>query len=412
MDIKEMSDNIKLLLVEDDEDFSQALVRRLKKRNIAVERAASAEAALEILAVKGKEFNAVVSDIKLTGMSGTGFLGKVRELHDSMPVIMLTGYASLESAREAVRLHAADYLLKPLENIEELIDPIQKAAYGYQLLQDNKQLIAELQQRVEERTAELQKSRDELAELNRELEKKVAERTAMLIQTTRMAEIGGLASGVAHEFNNIIGIIEGYAQMAEVNNEQGYVREALKMIQECVIRGKDVTQSLLGYAGKLKSKKQPSDIREIIRRTLLLISRSFAAANVEVVEEYHEAPKIVVDPAQMQQVFLNIAINALDAMRPNKGGRLTIYVGKSDDAVEIRFSDNGEGIAEENLPKVFQPFFTTKGVLGGGNDTKGTGLGLSVCKGIIEDHQGKIEARSKLGEGSVFTIKLPVGKEA
>ncbi len=149
---------IKLLLVEDDEDFAPALMRRLKKRNIDVLLSTSAEEALDKL--KAQEFDTVVSDIKLPNMDGMEFLAKIRELNNSIPVIMLTGYASLESAKEAVKLDATGYLLKPLENIEDLLDPLFKAVHNYELRRKNKELIHSLQTKIEELRVSEEKYRD------------------------------------------------------------------------------------------------------------------------------------------------------------------------------------------------------------------------------------------------------------
>ncbi len=158
METEEAINTVRLLLVEDDEDFAPALIRRLKKRNIDVVLTISAEEALAKL--KAEDFDAVVSDIKLPNMDGMEFLAKVRELHDHIPVFMLTGYASLDSAQEAVRLDAAGYLLKPLENIEDLLDPMFKAVHSYELRLRNKELIHSLQTKIEELRVSEEKYRD------------------------------------------------------------------------------------------------------------------------------------------------------------------------------------------------------------------------------------------------------------
>lgn len=139
---------INILLVEDDEDFSAAIASRLAKRNFNVTRSFSAEDALDKF--KDHDFDVVVADIKLPGMSGMEFLSSVRDGNKDIPVILMTGYASLESATAAVKLNAADYLLKPLENIDELLNPIHKAVHGYRLYLENKQLTDSLREKIEE----------------------------------------------------------------------------------------------------------------------------------------------------------------------------------------------------------------------------------------------------------------------
>lgn len=145
---KKQATGVKILLVEDDEDFSAALVSRLTKRNFEVIKSASAEEALELF--KTSDFDAVVADIKLPGMDGMEFLTRVRDRNKDFPVILMTGYASLETAAAAVKLNAADYLLKPLENIEELLNPIHKAVHGYRLYIENKKLTDALREKLKE----------------------------------------------------------------------------------------------------------------------------------------------------------------------------------------------------------------------------------------------------------------------
>lgn len=152
---KQIQSRIRVLLVEDDEDVRGALVTRLKKRNCDVTAAVTAEEGLELL--EQGDFEVVVSDIKLPKMDGIGFLRKARELRDGLPVILLTGYASLDTAKEAVKLNAYDYLLKPLDNINELIRPIQEAAHSYRLLRENKELTSKIKAKIND----LEKSKQE-----------------------------------------------------------------------------------------------------------------------------------------------------------------------------------------------------------------------------------------------------------
>jgi DNA-binding NarL/FixJ family response regulator len=165
---KQPDEKIKLLLVEDDEDFYSALMPRLAKRNFEVNVAVSAEKALDRF--NNSEFDIVVADIKLPGMDGIKFLSEIRKLDKDIPVILITGYANLESAKEAVRLKASDYLLKPLEDINELLNPVDKAVYNYKLLRENKRLDESLQKTV----VELRESERKLKDQKNSLEQKNA----------------------------------------------------------------------------------------------------------------------------------------------------------------------------------------------------------------------------------------------
>ena len=160
-------EKIKLLLVEDDEDFSAALSSRLAKRNFSVTVAPTGESALDKL--KEASFDVIVADIKLPGMDGMEFLSRVRKSNNNLPIIMLTGYASMESAKEAVRLNAADYILKPLDTIDDLLNPIDKAVHSYKLSTENRKLMNDLQIKVEElkeSKAKLEKQRLALEQKN------------------------------------------------------------------------------------------------------------------------------------------------------------------------------------------------------------------------------------------------------
>jgi len=171
---KQSQEKVKLLLVEDDKDFSAALSLRLTKRSFKVTIAPTAEDALGKL--KSSNFDVVVADIKLPGMNGMELLTKVRQLHNNLPVIMLTGYGSLESAKEAVRLNAADYILKPLDTIDDLLNPINKAVLNYKLLLENKRLMNDLQIKI----GELKESKSKLEEQKLSLEQKNSALTELI----------------------------------------------------------------------------------------------------------------------------------------------------------------------------------------------------------------------------------------
>ena len=132
--------------------------------------------------------------------------------------------------------------------------------------------------------------------------------------------------------------------------------------------------------------------------------------NIKIKRKYSDIPKVSISEHEIQEVFLNLLINARDSMK-KKGGLITIESTSNSKYAEMKVSDTGKGIKEENIEKLFEPFYTTKGALGGDAELKGTGLGLSVCYGIIERHKGAIEVESKLGKGTTFTIKLPIKRK-
>lgn len=199
--------HIKVLLVEDDESFGNAIIPRLEKRGLVVVRTASGEKALE--EISNSKFDVIVSDIKLPGIDGVEFLTKVRRIDKEIPVILLTGYASLESAREAVKLNAFDYLLKPLEGIDELVDPIYKAVYGYKLFLENHRLIEELQTRIIELEFLAKKSRNMEEELKR-----------MIAELKLIFDSSKLGMMVIDKDFNIIRVNDAFLGMFQMNHDE------------------------------------------------------------------------------------------------------------------------------------------------------------------------------------------------
>lgn len=227
-----------------------------------------------------------------------------------------------------------------------------------------------------------------------------------LNQSSKLAAIGTLAAGVAHEFNNLLAGILGYAQLGKSYTKPEQMKKALEIISKTSEKAKNISQNLLTFARKQEAKKELNDIKTIIENTLGFMEREFDKAGIRVVRDYIQIPLTVCDFGQISQVFLNLMTNARDAMTPG-GGSLTIETRQIANDIEIRFSDTGCGIPEELIDKIFEPFMTTKGARGG-SKTPGTGLGLSVSYGIIKSHNGTIKVESRVSEGSTFIIKLPV----
>jgi len=228
--------------------------------------------------------------------------------------------------------------------------------------------------------------------------------TEQLMLTNRLASVGELAAGAAHEINNPLTSVLGYAQLLMEKDIPDYVRKDLAFIKNEAQRAVNVTNNLLVFARKHMPKKQLYQINNIIEYVLKLRVFGLQSNNIEVVKHLDpNLPEILVDHFQMQQVFLNIVINAEYFMtEAHKKGTLTITTEKQNGSVRISFADDGPGIPPENLNRIFDPFFTTKDV------GKGTGLGLSICHGIVVEHHGQIYAKSQLGKGTTIFIELPI----
>jgi|Deesub1362B_J571_1020462.scaffolds.fasta_scaffold00565_9 signal transduction histidine kinase/HAMP domain-containing protein len=240
---------------------------------------------------------------------------------------------------------------------------------------------------------------ERLLEYSRELERKVEERTKQLLHAERLATIGTLASGVAHEINNpITSIMLDAERIRDEMLDEKEVKEIAKGIVKQVERIQRITRSLLMFSRHAEMEAREVDLNQIVEESLNVLKPKLKRVTVE--KRLEKLPHVWGDPAQLQQVFVNLILNAVQAM-PD-GGRLTVITRREGREVVAEVSDTGVGIPEEHLSKIFDPFFTTKKV------GEGTGLGLSICLGIVERHNGRIEVKSKVGEGTTFTVCLPL----
>ena len=237
----------------------------------------------------------------------------------------------------------------------------------------------------------------------------VTERKKMeeqLIVTDRLASIGELASGIAHELNNPLTGVIGFSELLLEKDVPNEIREDIAIVHNEAIRAAEVVKNLLTFARKHTPLKQLVNINGIIASVLGLRAYEQKVNNIKVVRRLASGmPEVMADSFQLQQVFLNIVINAEYYMQEvHRGGVLAIVTEVEEDIIRATFTDDGPGVSEEDLGHVFDPFFTTKEV------GKGTGLGLSICHGIITEHGGRIYAQSELGKGASFIIELPVSK--
>ncbi len=227
-----------------------------------------------------------------------------------------------------------------------------------------------------------------------------------LMVTDRLASIGELASGIAHELNNPLTGVIGFSELLLEKNIPDEIKEDIAIIHHEAMRAAEVVKNMLTFARKHTPSKQPVNINGIIASVLGLRAYEHKVSNIKIINRFAaDLPDVVADSFQLQQVFLNIIINAEYAMEEaHKRGIMTITTEKEGNIIRAIFADDGPGISKENLGRVFYPFFTTKEV------GKGTGLGLSICHGIITEHGGRIYAQSESGKGATFIVELPVKK--
>ncbi len=224
------------------------------------------------------------------------------------------------------------------------------------------------------------------------------------MESERLALIGQLAANVAHELNNPLqGIVTYSHLLLERNSIEDSTKQTLNKIVVQANRSRDIIRGLLDFSRQRKPDKTLCDINILLEESHSFLENQALMHNIEVIMDLDsDLPSIVIDPSQVQRVFINMIVNAAEAMNGN--GRLIMTTRRDTNrgCIEVTFTDTGMGISEENLEKIFDPFFTTK------ETGHGVGLGLAISYGIIKEHGGSISVESEVGKGTTFTIRLPV----
>jgi signal transduction histidine kinase len=230
-----------------------------------------------------------------------------------------------------------------------------------------------------------------------------------LLQAQRLSSVGALASSVAHEFNNILTTIINYAKLGMRGNMEPSQKQAFEKILKGGQRAAIIVSSMLGFARNQSTRREKTDVVKLVEEILLLTEKDLSKHRIQLEKRFHGRPVVTAVTGQIEQILLNLIINARQAM--SNGGRLRVDVRENEAAnmAEIRVADSGVGIPPEQLRRIFEPFYTTKKPDENGHG--GTGLGLSVCRQIIEQHNGRIRVESVIGKGSTFTVKLPLDSQ-
>jgi two-component system NtrC family sensor kinase len=305
-------------------------------------------------------------------------------------MVVLTIFSCVVAA--ALVFLASKVLTDPINHMIDVIRQVKKGRLEEQMKVESGDELGELASAFNRMTS--------IIRHNKEIE-------ANLAQQGKMASLGVLSSGVAHEINNPLGVILGYAsylegKVAEDDPNFKFIHEIKRESKRC----KKIVQDLLSYARTPKPSLEETDLTELLDQIVDFAANHTDMHHVTVVKEFApNLPRIQTDGDQMRQVAINLILNAGAAMQ--SGGRLVVatsLVPEVDDGwIRIDFRDNGAGIPAENLEKIFEPFFTTK--------ASGTGLGLAITRQIVEMHQGKISIESTIGEGTTVTVLLPVVRE-
>jgi len=305
-------------------------------------------------------------------------------------------------------------IINPLQKMVIATQEIARGDLSHKVEMKSGDEIGDLADSFNQMTAKLKSANKKLVEWGKTLEKKVEERTkeltemqTHLVQSEKLASLGKLAAGIAHEINNPLGgiLIYSHLLLEDTDKDSPYYENLKKIVKE-TSRCKLIVRGLLELARPKEPEMSLVIISEIIERSLAIMERQALFQNITIKKSYaSDLPQIVADSAQLQQVFINIILNAAEAMDGN--GVLTLESSLNADGslIEVKFSDTGHGIKKEDKKRLFEPFFSTKEV------GKGTGLGLAISYSIIQKHQGTIEVESQPEKGSAFTVKLPVVKE-
>ncbi len=303
----------------------------------------------------------------------------------------------LESSNEELRstteeLEASNEELRTTtEEIEELNRTLEQ-----KVLKRTEDLMASNEE-LQSTTEELEASNEELRTSNEELETTQEK----LVQKEKLAAIGQLASGVGHELRNPLGVIKNaaYYIKTKVGSDDPKLAKHLTIMEREINSSNRIISDLLGFSRTRLPSIAPSDVNQMVENAMEVVE---TPENILLVKEFDTAlPKAMADADQMHQVFVNLSLNAVQAM--GEGGQLKVKTRLAGDYVEVEFNDTGCGIPEENIKKLFDPFFSTK--------ARGVGLGLAVTHGIVERNKGKIEVESKVSEGTTFVVKLPIEKQ-
>ncbi len=363
---------ISILLIEDnpgDRRLIREMLAEAGNVTFDVQYADRLQAATEYLDQNGVEV--ILLDLGLPDSQGLETLRKVYAQVSDMPIVVLTGLNDEMVGVQAINEGAQDYLIKGQVDTQLLRRTIRYA--------------------IERKQAEERERRLQL----------------QLNLSNRLASLGLMVEGIAHEINNPLASVIGFAQMLAYEDIPENAREDVKTIEDNAQRVVDIMTNLLAFARQQKLERTYINVNDMVMAALKMRASPLEGSNITITTRLDPAlPSTMADATLLQQAFLNLVINAETAMKLAHGkGNLLIMTEFISDTIQVAFNDDGPGIAEVNLIHLFDPFFSTRGV------GQGRGLGLSVCYGIITDHNGRIDVRSELGKGSVFTVELPVVPE-
>lgn len=384
-----------VVIIDDDPAIIELTSVALSRRGYLVYGADSARAGYELIAEKNPEL--VLLDFKMPEIDGLAALRQIKSQFPDIYVTIFTGNGNEEIAVELMKAGASEYILKPF-NLRKLVYRIDNVLHRRNIELHNKALQLEherlllqvdtwhqeLQQRIREKTESLQKAQSEIT------------------QSEKLAALGYLSAGMAHDIRNPLNTISLFTQLMRQNTSDPEQIDYLGKISKEIERIDTIVRKLLDASVRNRIITKNVRIDQVVNSALEIFAPQIETGKIVVDCSYHAVPPpIKADPAELEQIFTNLFLNALDEM--SGGGRLGIRIDVENRKVVVRVEDSGKGIPEEILPHIFEPFFTTK--------TRGTGMGLPVVKRIARIYGGNIVVEKTGREGTVFRMEFPACSE-
>jgi len=381
-----------VVIIDDDPHILELTSLILARKGYHVFTASTARQGMEIISSQAPEL--ALLDYMMPEMNGLEALREIKARYPDTYVVMFTGMGNEEIAVELMKGGASEYIVKPF-NYRGLLDRLDSVLRIREIELHNKALQLEQVRLIEE-----------IDSWNQELQKRVREKSEALqkaqseiAQSEKLAALGYLSAGMAHEIRNPLNTISLFVQLIRQNSADQEQTDYLDRILKEIDRIDSIISKLLGASHRSRNISLEVQIDRVVDNAIDAFSPQIETGNIRVERRYHGVPPpIMADPAELEQIFTNLFLNALDEM-PG-GGRLDIEIYEEGGRVVVKVGDSGGGIPAETLPNIFEPFFTTK--------SSGTGMGLPVVRRIARLYQGSVAVEKSSPEGTVFRLEFPV----